>query len=169
MHDLGTLASLPNSQGLGINAGGAIVGFGVDSSGNLYHAFLYDGTMHDLGILPGRTSTSAHAINSFGQIVGNTFTPLASNWHATYYDSVRGMLDLNTVIPPSSGWELQQGDAINDYGQIMGTGLIGGQTHTFLLTPLPEPSTLALGLIGFMTLFGYRALQRRSRCVRCAS
>ena len=57
---------------------------------------------------------------------------------------------------PGSGWILEQGLAINDAGQITGSGTIGGQTHAFLLTPVtvaevPEPGTLALmgaGVIG---------------------
>ena len=57
------------------------------------------------------------------------------------------MVDLNTLIDPLSGWELVTAWGINDAGQITGYGLIGGETHAFLLTPVPEPATLVL--IGF--------------------
>jgi hypothetical protein len=50
------------------------------------------------------------------------------------------MIDLNSLIDPLSGWELTGGYAINDAGQITGSGRIGGQSHAFLLTPVPEPS-----------------------------
>jgi len=30
------------------------------------------------------------------------------------------MVDLNTLLPPGSGWELQYGTAINDLGQLTG-------------------------------------------------
>ena len=51
---------------------------------------------------------------------------------------------------------LEQGRAINDAGQITGSGTIGNENHAFLLTPVtvaevPEPGTLALmgtGIIG---------------------
>jgi hypothetical protein len=59
------------------------------------------------------------------------------------------MTDLNTLIDPTSGWVLQTAQAINDSGQITGYGIIGGQTHAFLLTPIPEPSSVVLAALGF--------------------
>ena len=55
------------------------------------------------------------------------------------------MTDLNTLINLSSGWTIKDAMAINDSGQIVGYGINpAGQTHACLLTPTPEPSTLAL-------------------------
>lgn len=51
-------------------------------------------------------------------------------------DSGVQMQDLNAQINPASGWNLQEGTAINNVGQIVGTGLLGNQTHGFLLTPV---------------------------------
>ncbi len=51
------------------------------------------------------------------------------------------MVDLNTLISPSSGWTLTAAGGMNDLGEIAGYGTIGGVTHAFLLTPVPEPST----------------------------
>jgi hypothetical protein len=48
---------------------------------------------------------------------------------------------------------------INDAGRIAGYGSIGGQTHAFLLTPVPEPG--ALGLAGVAAVAGL--LRRRRR------
>jgi hypothetical protein len=53
-------------------------------------------------------------------------------------------VDLNSLIESSSGWALGAGGAINDAGQIVGSGFFGGQPHAFLLTPAPEPSLLTL-------------------------
>ena len=64
------------------------------------------------------------------------------------------MVDLNTLIDPLSGWELSAATAINDAGQITGYGVIGGQNHAFLLTPVPEPTTLALLALGLPLLVG---------------
>ena len=47
------------------------------------------------------------------------------------------MVDLNTLIAPLSGWKLLDASAINDAGQITGQGLIGGEYHGYLLTPVP--------------------------------
>ena len=49
------------------------------------------------------------------------------------------MVDLNTLIDPLSGWELLDAADINDAGQITGQGLIGGEYHAYLLTPIPIP------------------------------
>jgi probable HAF family extracellular repeat protein len=43
--------------------------------------------------------------------------------------------DLNTAIPPGSGWTLNVAKGINSAGQIVGAGIIGGVQHAYLLTP----------------------------------
>jgi hypothetical protein len=45
------------------------------------------------------------------------------------------MEDLNTLIPASSGWTLNSAADINLWGQIVGSGMLNGQAHGFLLTP----------------------------------
>jgi len=46
------------------------------------------------------------------------------------------MIDLNTQIPPNSGWYLSYAWGINNLGQIVGEGLINGNKHAFLLLPI---------------------------------
>jgi hypothetical protein len=48
------------------------------------------------------------------------------------------MYDLNDLVPPDSGWELWGAIAINDAGQIVGSGMRNGVEHqrAFLLTPI---------------------------------
>src|SRR5690606_41930251 len=75
-------------------------------------------------------------------------------------DSATGIIDLNMLIDPLSGWQLTEGRAINDLGQITGTGVFNGQTRGFLLTPVPEPGTWAL-LLGGLGLVGWTARRRR--------
>jgi hypothetical protein len=58
-----------------------------------------------------------------------------------------GMVDLNSLIDPSSGWVLLQAIGINDSGQIVGQGQFDGQTRAFLLTPVPEPKHLVLAAV----------------------
>jgi probable HAF family extracellular repeat protein len=45
------------------------------------------------------------------------------------------MQNLNSLLPPNSGWLLLSASAINNNGQITGHGIIHAQTHAFLLTP----------------------------------
>ena len=158
MHDLGTLGG-GLSLGYGINSSGQVTGVSNLSRGG-QHAFLYDGTMHDLGTLGGSFS-QGFGINSSGQIVGSSLTSSSSS-DAFLYDRIHGMVDLNSLINPSSGWVLASGAAINDAGQITGSGFIGGQDHAFLLTPIvSEPSSLilaALGVIG-LAAWGWRRVR----------
>lgn len=150
MIDLGTLGGT-YSQGFGINASGLVAGVSFTAEG-YFHGFLYDGTMHDLGTLGGNES-NAQDINASGQVTGWASTAGDAINHAIVYDTVNAMVDLNSLIPPLSGWELTNGIAINDAGQITGFGTLNGKTHAFLLTPIaPEPSSLVLAGFGFATV-----------------
>ena len=62
---------------------------------------------------------------------------------ATHMDAWLTMqgVDLNTRIDSSLAWELQNARGINADGQITGTGTINGQSHAFLMTPLPSAGT----------------------------
>ncbi|MEZ6071608.1 MAG: DUF3466 family protein [Pirellulales bacterium] len=157
MHDLSTLGGT-NSHGSGINDIGQVVGQSETIGDSELHAFLYDGTMHDLGTLGG-TESYGYDINNNGQIVGQSFITDNNGIHAFVYDSVHGMVDLNSLIDPLSGWYyLSRASAINDMGQITGWGQKNnGELHAFLLTPIPEPSSLALAIGALCTaLLGNR-------------
>ncbi len=117
----------------------------------------------DLGTLGG-SSSYAYGINSSGQVVGWTDIGDISDGnrveHAFLYSGLT-MTDLNSLIDPSSGWELDSAQAINDAGQIVGYGINGlGQEHAFLLTPTPEPSTLVLLGVAAIGLLGYAQRRR---------
>jgi hypothetical protein len=45
------------------------------------------------------------------------------------------MIDLNKAIPAGSGWLLLVASRINDRGEILGRGYLGGAIHAFLLEP----------------------------------
>lgn len=51
-------------------------------------------------------------------------------------DGVR--FSLNDLIAADSGWTLVSATAINNRGQIVGSGIIGRETHGLLLTPVPQ-------------------------------
>jgi probable HAF family extracellular repeat protein len=141
MHDLGTLGG-GQSGAVGINASGQVTGYSATTGDAAFHAFLYDGTLHDLGTLGGIHS-HGNGINASGHVVGDSLTRGGLR-HAFMYTSGSGMIDLNSLIDPLSGWELSVANAINDARQITGFGQVGGETHAFLLTPIPEPASLAL-------------------------
>ena len=101
----------------------------------------------------------ANGINDSGLVVGNSSTANA-NSHAFLYDGST-MIDLNDLISPTSGWVLLNATAINNSGQIVGSGTIDGQTNAYLLTPVPEPTSV-FALLGGIAGMGGMVLKRKS-------
>lgn len=48
--------------------------------------------------------------------------------------------DLNALLPPGTGWELEEARAINSHGWITGVGRLRGQRRGFILAPIPRDS-----------------------------
>jgi probable HAF family extracellular repeat protein len=131
--DLGTLGG-NYSAARAINGGGRIVGESNLAAGGPSRAFLYDlfGSMQHLGTLGGADS-QALAVNAAGQVVG-----VAKNFGGAdraFLFANGTMIDLNTLLPPGSGWVLHRATGINSAGQIVGTGIHNGSTRGFLLSP----------------------------------
>jgi len=136
MSDLGTLGGI-NSYGLGINDSTNIVGWATIPGANFYyHAFFWTELtgMQDLGTFGGKYSL-ALGINDAGQVVGSANLPGDTQGDAFLWTQSGGMQDLNALIPPNSGWVLNNAAAINFAGQIVGNGTYLGEIHAFLLTP----------------------------------
>jgi probable HAF family extracellular repeat protein len=112
----------------------------------------------DLGTLGGAGSI-AYSLNEHGTAVGsaNIAGPLIVD-HAFIWNSEFGMRDLNSLIPPGSGWDLRIANGINNSGQIVGWGLRDTQVRGFLLTPVPEPAAMGLALagLGVLAIFARR-------------
>ncbi|MHB1459401.1 MAG: PEP-CTERM sorting domain-containing protein [Armatimonadota bacterium] len=107
---------------------------------------------HDIGWLDGLYQNSfATGINSSMQIVGSSGSTATSQSHAFLWQESM-LYDLNTLIDPTSGWELLEARAINHRGQIAVKGWNGqGAPHALLLTPVPEPSSV-LGVVAGIVL-----------------
>lgn len=146
-----------NNQVVGVQLA-AEAGFINTNGSNVYLEKMYPTSINDSGYVTGITGYSEaflwlngnatlmgygrpYDINNSGQIVG------VSGDHATIWQN-EIMLDLNELIN-NPDWFLTSAASINDAGQIIGTGLINGETHSFLLDPkavppVPEPSTFIL-------------------------
>ena len=138
--DLSGVTYFASGAANAINAANTIVGTtGNSSSGDYAFAFLYDGvTVNNLGTLGGLRS-GANDINDFDVVVG--YSETAAGNHAYVWDQTSGMQDLNDLVL-ASNWVLSSAAAINNSGDIVGTGLLNGQAHGFLLTtgtPPPPP------------------------------
>lgn len=106
--------------------------------------------------LLGGSYSYAYGINASGQIVG--YSTLAGDVTSDAFLYSGGILyDLNSLISPTAGWTLQSANAINDSGEIVGYGLNpSGQADAFLLTLVPEPSSLAVVGLAFLALLARR-------------
>jgi probable HAF family extracellular repeat protein len=140
MTDLGTLGG-GYSSARGINDSGVIVGEAETVSGGVtnLHAFVYRNRgMTDLGTFGG-SSSSASAIDSAGHVIGYAYDAGGTSWAFLHDGST--MVNLMDRIPPGSGWtNLTSADAINDLGQITGSGLMtNGGYHAYLLTVINGP------------------------------
>lgn len=170
----------------GINDSGQVVGYSQTSQGE-FHAFIWEnGAMRDIAgsnssaydinnsgqivgrlgyaafmwqngtiILLGGDNSGAYAINEFGEVVG------WSNGRAVLWEDGT-MIDLNNLFPSGSGWELIEATAINNNGQIIGSGYYGGELRGFIISPanvVPEPSSILLfisGLFGYLWISGFK-------------
>jgi len=135
----GTVTPLPSlggvtSEGHGINDQNVVVGDSMRTNTSSELAVLWpaSGGLVELGTLGGSES-SARGINNHGQVVGYART--ASGEYRAFLWESSSMVDLNTLLPPASGWVLVSANAINDAGQIAGEGVFGGEARAFLLTP----------------------------------
>lgn len=133
MQNLGSLGG-EGSRATAINNAGQVVGWS-DLPDGRHHAFLWqNGALQDLLTLPGGNYSRAYDINDAGQVVGDAHTATTES-HAFLWTDGQ-MQDLNNLIPPGAGWLLYDAHAINNKGQIVGSGRHNGHTRAFLLTPL---------------------------------
>lgn len=155
MTDLGVSSgdTNPDYLGIAINDAGQIA---VNSTNNFAaagrHAYIYTGgSLVSLGTLPGGTFSYGAGIGSAGQVVGYA-DGSGFGEHAFLYSNST-MTDLNTQIPANSGWTLLTAIAMNNAGQIVGQGIIGGAVHAYLLTP-PTIAGLMVQTQSFNLPFG---------------
>jgi uncharacterized membrane protein len=95
-----------------------------------------------LPLLAGDDYGVALAVNNQGQAVGTSAYAVPGTWdvgparYVVWRDG--GVFDLQTLLDPASGngWTITSVAAINDLGQIAGSGLHNGQPATFVLTPM---------------------------------
>ncbi len=132
--DKGTMNQLSDSSlAHSINEKGQVVGFSRTNGMNQHAVFWDNGTLLDLGTLGGSRS-EAYDINDAGKVVGYASVSDEAS-HAFIWRDGK-MFDLNNLLPPNSGWTLNSAKAINNNGQIVGSGIFNGQNRGFLLTPV---------------------------------
>ena len=88
----------------------------------------------------------AYAVNNAGDVVGM----FDSSFYRAFLWREGTMFDLNRCIPSNSGWRLVSARGINNFGQIVGIGILNGTGsinqgdivnggyRSFMLNPLPD-------------------------------
>jgi probable HAF family extracellular repeat protein len=176
IRDLGTLGGAAFAED--INALGQVVGRSENESGRT-RAFVWDEIqgMRELPTLG--QSSQASSINDQGEVLGFDFGIGPVIWDlrtgarreaeaglhlnnrgqilggSSIWDETHGRQMLSDLIRPDSGWELRIATAINEFGQIIGAGTFRGERRGFLMTPVPEPSSLSLLVLSFLASVGY--------------
>jgi probable HAF family extracellular repeat protein len=104
-------------------------------------------------------------INEAGAIVGGSDVP--GREHAFIWTAEAGIVDLNTLVdandPLRASFELTLARGINEQGWIVGNAMVSGITHAVLLTPVPEPTSAVLWLLGAITCACSVSARRRKR------
>jgi len=153
VQDLGTLGGILTTSSW-LSDTGAVVGKSdvtelctTCPAGNqkqLHHPFIWKrGVMTDLGVLPGDNAGAAFSINRDEQVVGRSVVCLRvttedgcnGHYHAFLWE--RGsIVDLQALIEPGSGINVDAANQINDKGEILGSGVLpNGERHAILLIP----------------------------------
>jgi hypothetical protein len=131
------------SRALDINAIGQVVGV-LTNEGSAQQTFVtrrYNTSLVMLG-QPGDGNTPT-GINNYSQIVGTHHVNGETYGYVTAPLFVHHTINLDTLIEVArDGWTTMRPEAINNRGQIAGTGLLNGFDRAFLLTPLSPQAYL---------------------------
>jgi uncharacterized membrane protein len=161
-----------NTRALAINDNGTIAGFGhkhvaLDYKGDRAMRWDLSGTavteLANLGVGPNDfTHTYARDINEAGVIAGMARRydngSLVGN-RAVVWMPDGGIVDLNTLLAPGSGWTLREAYNISDAGWVAGVGTYNPPgpevpygRHFVLQLPVPEPGTPTMFVVGIVVL-----------------
>jgi probable HAF family extracellular repeat protein len=156
MHDLGVTDSITKgfqeyAIGFNINNRGQIAGDAVGYNKNNSpdvpnYGFLWNQSTGLKALVP---NVSFFALNDAGQAVGGISENGLFTWNAMLYENGT-VYNLNDLIASPRSVRLMEATGINNAGQIIAWGraaLSDPNEHGYLLTPIPEPSSLILCLI----------------------
>ncbi len=129
--DLGLLYPGNDAWARDINDSGLIVGVGK-VLGYQHPCEWRDEVIKDLYQTGGVANSYCYKVNNRGDIVGGAYPTGGARYYPFYL--LNG--GTGTVTVKDSGWQLFEFNGINDSGQIIGGGILGGQMSGILLDPV---------------------------------
>jgi probable HAF family extracellular repeat protein len=126
-----------------ISDAGLVVGY-VSLGGRSRLGYLYDSNSDAITYFP---EVTMYSINNRGTVVGEKYDPASPlSYRATIYQNGQ-LYDLNDFISHPTSVYLGGAIDVNDTGQILAVGQSNFPgVYGFILTPIPEPSTLLFGM-----------------------
>lgn len=148
-----------DGQAFAINESGVIAGWSR-STNNQQHATIWvDQVAVDLGTLSGWASF-ANDLNNQGDVVGSYIGDYNGDFGEYAVLWQNGVaINLNELVNKPDDLTLVSAEGINDAGYIVIKGYTSAGWGTYLLAPVPEPSSYALMLAGL----GLISLSRRKQ------
>ena len=141
--DLGVFPGDWSSIAWGMNDLGQVVGESHPPGGSRAVIWNNDAahTAFELPLPAGDNYGTASKINNLGQVLGTTGVsdPATGNVNATRVVVWRdgAVFEVQQLLDASgAGWTVTAVTGINNVGQISGYGIINGETHGFILTPV---------------------------------
>jgi probable HAF family extracellular repeat protein len=154
--DTGSVAVIGNFLATSLNNSGMIAGAHNDASSHSVAAVYNSNTnaITTIGYVGGDLTANATGINDQNVVVG-TSGAAANGTIGFLWDSTDGLHTLGSLLTPAASmWAIQAANGISNTGLIAAEANTGGVTpfEAVLLTPVPEPGTLALGLLALASM-----------------
>src|SRR6185369_3679312 len=131
--------------------------FGGAAPRRAFRMRLSTGAIEQIGSWPGNMLPIA--ATSYGDVVGSGQRDSSSTYSAWLFNDQLGLVDLNDVIDPASGWHLSFAQSVNDSGDVVGQGVHDGQLAAFRLR-LPLRTTTSGGpAVAVAHTYGYDGLR----------
>lgn len=132
---IGGFGQFENSEGFDLNNSGVAVGTQAFPSGN-WHATIWQlgqPGATDLGVLPGDELSYLLDVNEAGEAVGYSLDEDNGVTLRAVYTDGSSLTNLNDFLPFGTNALLWDATEINEGGDIVGTALVNGAFHAYLL------------------------------------